>query len=106
LSTELKHPNLSGATTHRYLALFTAFFHTRLEPLHSSHTLLSKVHIVYWISVGVYQVSNVTNVENPICLSLSVAHLKYSVSTEYSLVYVRGQLAVCLDMVSTTDHLV
>jgi hypothetical protein len=41
LSTELKHPNLSGATTHRYLALFTAFFHTR----HSLHTILRKKFI-------------------------------------------------------------
>jgi hypothetical protein len=40
LLTELKHPNLSCATTHRYLALFTAFFHTCLEPRHPLRIIL------------------------------------------------------------------
>jgi len=37
LSTKSKQSNLSGAKMHRYLALFTAFFHTYLQPTYPSH---------------------------------------------------------------------
>jgi len=45
LLTELKHPNLSGATTHIYLAHFTAFF-LPLSPTKKTITY-NKAQIIY-----------------------------------------------------------